>query len=219
MLSFNIIIDDNDQTPYSQQTIREFDFEGNNYFTIAGHPFITIDISTAEDKRAGWNTNRTVNLNQRGLFDFLQALKRMIAGFKEIKSLYYIDKVGRLTLNRQAASKLISDIPTSQKVIRLEPTLVPDEAHDDVFYEGCLFYINKLDFFSYLSFHEMEYLYHILSRIDMTLLELQLLSNVRLYKKSVDEAVQNLQDNTEGKIETPDGNIFVKLEKDTIPDL
>lgn len=218
-LSFNLIIDDNDQTPSNQQTIREFAFEGNSYFNISGHPYITLDITTPEDKRNGWNTNRTANLNQKGLFDFLRALNRLINGFKQVKSLYYIDKVGKLTLNRSDAQKMIEDIRTSQKVIRLEPALVPDETQEDLFYEGCIMYINKIDFYTYISFNEMEYLYFILSRIDMNMMQLQLLSNVRLYKKDVDTVVNNLEKDKEERIDTPDGGIFVSLEKDTIPDI
>ena len=53
----------------------------------------------------------------------------------------------------------------------------------------------------------------------MHMLTLQLLTNVKIYSKRFAEEFKEVKENEEKVVKGPDENIFVSLEKDTIPDI
>lgn len=185
-VKFAIIIQSENDVKQSSYNllVNKFSYMGNDYLRVNPRPFITIDISKGSDKNDGWNANQTVNLNKQKLFEFMKKFRIFILKYKQEKSLYYYNEDGQLVLNNKYAKDIFVDIISSNKHIRICPCVVPGEQEsEEIFYEGCIFYINTFDNFVYLTYDEMEYLLYELSHIDMISLSIDMIKLVKMYQE------------------------------------
>lgn len=185
-VKFAIIIQSENDVKQSHQNllVNKFSYMGNDYLRVNPRPFITLDISKGSDKSDGWNTNQSVNLNKQKLFEFIKKFRIFVLKYKEVKSLYYYDEEGKLMLDNRYAKDIFVDMISSNKHIRICPCVVSgDQESEEIFYEGCIFYINNFDNFAYLTYDEMEYLLYELSHIDMVSLSIDMIKLVKMYQE------------------------------------
>lgn len=169
-LKFGMIAVSDDEIKYpNNKLISRFSINGNEYLRINPRPFIVIDISDAM-KKEGWSTNYSITLNKYYLFRTLQALKSLLTNFKNEGLFYYQD--GVLTVDNVMSEKISVTIHTTGKAMKFVPSVVPDEENPELFYEGCIFFINTMDNYCYLTYTELGYLYYELSKVDLTQLSL-----------------------------------------------
>lgn len=221
-LKFGLILQNDLKNNYNQ-VINRFNYSGNDYVKINPKPFITIDITSKMDKGEEWNNERTVSLNRLSLFALIKALERMILNFTKVKNLYYMDN-DKLILNKIEAANIVETVLCNNKVIRLQPCVVPsDDENDDEVYEGCAFFINRIENFAYLTYTELMFLLHELKKIDMTALSLLLMETVKSYQvqnsdiKHIDNPVSEKSQEEKGMESTVKSlNLAIKKE---IPDI
>lgn len=194
-LKFGLIINSETEKQSYNKLVNKFSYMGNTYLKITPRPFVTLDISSKNDD--GWNSNQMVNLNKLGLFSFTRLISQLIKEFREIKDLFYYEN-NKLILNNEQAKKITKNMISSNKYIRVQPCVVPDDEIEGKRYEGCIFCINTYDNFCYMTFSEMEYLYYELSHINMLELSMNLLNTVK--------SLQN-EESKDLKIETTNSNI------------
>lgn len=219
-LKFGLIIDsETDKKSYSK-LVSKFNYAGNDYLRVNPRPFITIDISSKNDE--AWSTNQMVNLNKISLFSFIRALSSLIKEFKSVTDLFYYQN-DKLTLNNQYLRQTTKDVIASNKHIRMQPCVVPDDEVQNKFYEGCVLCINTYDNFCYLTYSEMEYLLYELTHIDINQLSLQLLNTVTLFKNMESEVLptKTISKSTDDELINNEGSRpYVKIEEpSTIPDI
>jgi hypothetical protein len=96
-----------------------------------------------------------------------------------------------LVVNNEVSNTVTISIPTSgNKTIMMKPCVVPDEeSSTGNVYEGCIFYINNMENFAYLTYTEIEYLFYELSKIDMNALALQLITIVKQFENQKSEKI------------------------------
>lgn len=171
--------------------VSKFNFSGNDYLRINPNPYVILDISSYMDKGEAWSSNRTVTLNRYYLFRFLQGLKKLIGNFQTYKNLFYYQN-NELIVNNAVADSIMISIPTANsKTIMVRPCVVPDEeSNTGRVYEGCVFYINNMENFAYLTYTEMEYLYFELTKIDMSALSLQVITIVKQFENKKTEKLE-----------------------------
>lgn len=175
-VSFNLVIQgDNLVKQYANtqdtRVISNFTVGGSEYLKLAPYPYIKIDISDSLHRQETWNSNLSVNLNNRALFSFLKSLKNMIDRFK-IQNLFYTQS-GKLYVNNKVAGNCQEVIRLPNKAVRLVHTVVPDEENKENEYEGIVLMINSIDYYSYLTYDELCYLYFLLSKIHLDELSIQ----------------------------------------------
>ena len=191
-LKFGLIIKPDEFSSFkTQQVVSKFSYNGNNYIKLNPNPYIILDISSSyTTKGDSWSSNQTVSLNRYYLFRFLQGLKKLIADFQSRKNLFYYSK-NELIVNDMVADEIaISVLTGTGKTVMMKPCVVPDEeSTTGNVYEGCIFYINNMENFAYLTYTEIEYLYYELSKIDMSVLSLQLIGVVEQYEKMKTEKI------------------------------
>ena len=176
-IKFGLIMEGDVRNQF-QQLISRFNYSGNDYFRINPKPFVTIDISSKLDKGEEWTSNRMVTLNRMSLFFLIKSIERLAENFVKVKNLYYMDN-GKLILNRESASNVTETIRCNNKTVRIQPCVVPSDNNDDSdVYEGCAFFINRVENFAYLTYQELTYLLYELKKIDMSSLSLHLISIV-----------------------------------------
>lgn len=175
-VKFSLITKDDDPNSF-QKLLNKFNYKGNEYIKITPHPFITIDITTKEDKKDGWNSNQSFNMNRKELFSFIMKLKNLVRNFISHKSLFYYDQNGLLMVNQQEANNIKETIIAGNKRILMQPCVVDNE-EDKQRYEGMFLFINSIDYYSYLTYFEMQYLIQELDRIDINALTLNLINTV-----------------------------------------
>lgn len=219
-LKFSIIVEDDTPNNFNQ-IVKKFKYLGNDYLKVNPKPFITIDITSKLDKGEEWTSNRTVNINRMGLFLIKTSLERLVRNFIQVKNLYYMDK-GKLILNKEEAQRIMETITCGNKAIRIQPCVVPsdDENSDDV-YEGCAFFINRMENFAYLTYTELCFLLHELKNINMNQLSMELITIVNQYKEEKTEeiAIDN-PISEKAEIENQSSVKVVKvLPKKEIPDI
>ena len=200
-LKFGLIIrPDEDGKFKAPPIVSKFTFGGNDYLRISPNPYVILDISSYVNKGESWSSNQTVTLNRYYLFRFLQGLRKLISSFQTYKNLFYYQN-NELCVNTVVADSVMISIPTaSSKVIVLRPCVVPDEeSTTNRVYEGCVFYINNMENFAYLTYTEMEYLLYELSKIDMGSLSMQLISIVKQFENQKSEKL-TVPASTEGSI-------------------
>lgn len=221
---FSIIY--SDDTPANKfktaPLLSKFKFNGNTYLKIKPHPFVTIDISSYMDKLDGWNTNQSFNLNTKDLFAMIQRLKQLHLSFTEERNLFYYDNENKLKVEPNLADKHKEIYTCSNgKRIWLQPCVVQNE-EDGVDYEGVFLSINSVDYFSYLTYSELEFLIYVLSSINMTELSLQMIMMAKLTEdvkvekiemKSIEEVPQ------EQEIVDVKPSFFGKKQTPTIPEI
>lgn len=200
-LSFNLIIDGDSleeiKQPYARNMeplYKRFHFNGNDYFRVHPRPFITIDISDRKEKRKeGWNPGYSVALNQRALFALKTRLRKIIHVFHTERNLFYYNERGELTVHQKLAHDSRIFVPTNQKVILIQPCVVQDDERPDTVYEGVFFAINRMEYYTYLTFEELEYFYDMVSSINMIELSMHLLELARLHQD--DSTIENEEKN------------------------
>ena len=188
-IKFGLIIQSEEMGKFkAAPLVSKFNFGGNDYIRINPNPFIILDISSYMDKGESWSSNRTVTLNRYYLFRFLQGLRKLINDFQTKKNLFYY-KNNELIVNNIEADSVMISIPTAgSKTIMMRPCVVPDEeSTTNKVYEGCVFYINNMENFAYLTYTEIEYLYYELSKIDMSATALQLITIVKQFENQRSE--------------------------------
>ena len=191
-LKFGLVIRSDESSVYkSQPLVSKFNFGGNDYIKLNPNPFVILDISSSYiNKGESWSSNQTVSLNRYYLFRFLQGLKKLINDFQTYKNLFYY-KNNELIVNNDVADNITISIPTANsKTVMMKPCVVPDEeSSTHSVYEGCIFYINNMENFAYLTYTEIEYLYYELSKIDMTTISMQIISIVEQYEKQKSQKI------------------------------
>ena len=188
-IKFGLIIQSEEISKFKPTPIvSKFNFGGNDYLRINPNPYVILDISSYMDKGESWSSNRTVTLNRYYLFRFLQGLKKLISNFQTYKNLFYYQN-NELIVNNAVADSIMISIPTaSNKTIMIRPCVVPDEeSTTNRVYEGCVFYINNMENFAYLTYTEMEYLFYELSKIDMSTLSMQVITIVKQFENQKTE--------------------------------
>lgn len=176
-VKFSMIMKDDDPNKF-QKMISKFNFNGNNYLKITPFPYLTFDITSKMDKNEEWNSNRSANLNRRELFVLINKLRRLISNFK-IKDLFFYDKNNKLQVNENIAASIKETTLFGNKVVVFQPCVVESEENHQI-YEGCFMFINSMDYFTYITYTELEYLVYELSRIDFSSLTLQVINSYYL---------------------------------------
>ncbi len=196
--------------------VSKFNYVGNDYLRVNPSPYIILDISSYMNKGEGWTSNQSVTLNRYYLFRFLQGLRKLINDFQTRKNLFYYQN-NELVVNNTDADLITLAVPTSgNKTILMKPCVVPDEESSvNKVYEGCIFYINNMENFAYLTYTEMEYLYYELMKVDLSSLSLQLISIVKQFENQKSEKlagpVSSQEDiSSEIEISTPSSVTIVK---------
>lgn len=202
--------------------LSHYHLDGNDYYKINPHPYITIDITDSYDKNEVWSANKTLNLNFQNKMIIENKLNIVIHNF-QIKNLFYYDNYGKLILNDDIVKKLkYSPFVVANKTCVFKYAVIPDEKSKDIEYEGVIFMINTPDNFCYLTFEEVSLLYYMLKSVDMMGLTLQLLNYYNSFKFEFDnEIIDVLPEMIKTEdIEMIDSPIIPqKEEPNTIPDL
>lgn len=220
-IKFSLILDNKDQK-YNQKIISRFVMDGNEYFKFTPFPFLTIDISTREDKNLGWNTNRIVNINRKELFFVCQKLKRFLSSFSSVKNLFYYDEYKNLLVNKQEAMRVREIVVCGQKTLMFQPCVVENE-EDHQLYEGAFMFINTMDFYTYFTYTELEYLLYELQKIDFNSLSMQLISAVFIFSETEKKEIEKKKSppvTEEKEIEINDKKVSIMIEEPhEIPDI
>lgn len=222
-IRFGLIFADDNPKFKNMELISKFNYNGNKYLKIRPHPFITIDISSSSlDRGEAWNTNQSVNLNRKDLFLFIQKLKQIHAEFINEKNLFYYDENGALKVDSVLADKHKEIHKCSNgKALWMQPCVVQNE-EDNLDYEGIFLCINSVDYFSYFTYTELEFLIEVLSEINMTELSMQMIIMAKFTENmKVDtiqmKAIQEVQQ--ENEIVDIKPSFFRQPQKSTIPDI
>lgn len=159
-------------------------FMGVEYFRVAPHPFITIDISGTKDKNEdSRNPNLRVNVNRMYKHILTGKIKKLISCYTESESLFYYDSSDKLKTEKQEALKYLQEIRLSNgSTIRLAPAVVyKDPENPNSACEGAFFMINTPDNYCTLTLDELIGFYDMLVGINMDSMAMELLL---LYEKS-----------------------------------
>ena len=174
-LKFGLILKDDPQNIYKQKkTVDKFTYSGNEYLSVNPSSFLTIDISASDDKNSAWNTNNSVNFTKDKLFILGNSLKRIISKFNEPDLFYIKDK--HLYVNKELSDKYEQVVNTYSKKVMIKHVVVLDDNDPNVQYEGVVFMINSPDYFCCLTYDELTYLYHEITKIDLSLLSMEVIN-------------------------------------------
>lgn len=221
-VKFCIFVNDDTTGNDFNQSVRKFNYGGNDYLTITPFPFITIDITTKDDKKEEWNSNRTFNMNRRDLFNMCCKLRSMLQTMTTVKELFAYDYNGNLYVNENLAMKYKEVFVSSNKTILMQHCVVNEtEQEHENFYEGMFLSINSMDYFSFLTFEEMRFLLHELERIDMSSLSMQLINTYYLMKEMESKQIEKklpVAEKEEEEIIDKKSRIEIE-EPHTIPDI
>jgi len=199
----------------------QYSYNGNDYYIFKPNPFLVIDISKGKERGEGWNQNLAISLNRPKLFEMIKKLKIFLNNYKKYTDLFFYNE-DKLCLNREIANNVILDLYTANKHVRFLPSVVNGEGEGE-YYEGCVFAINSLDNFCYLTYDEMEYLVYELERVNMNTLSFALLSLVKEYNKEImqDKIIRmNIASQKEESVkeeESHESKGVTKIEKGSIP--
>ena len=151
----------------------------------------------------------------------IKKLKLFLNKYKQYTDLFFYSD-DKLCLNREIANKVILDLYTSNKHVRFLPSVVNGEGECE-YYEGCVFAINSLDNFCYLTYDEMEYLLYELERVNLNTLSFALLSLVKGYNKEIMQDkiikmnISSKNDETKNEENTNESKGVTKITKNTLP--
>lgn len=223
-IKFGLIIKSDEETKFkATKLVSKFNYGGNDYLRLNPNPYVILDITSFMDKGEAWSSSRTVTLNRYFLFRFLQGLKRLIHDFQNQKNLFYY-RNNELVVDNEIADSITIAIPTAgSKTIMMKPCVVPDEeSSTGNVYEGCIFYINNMDNFAYLTYTEMEYLFYELSKIDMNTLSLQLITIVKEFENQESEkltAPASAQGEIDSEIEISSPSSVTIVKRNQLPQI
>ena len=140
-------------------------YDGKEYYTLNPHPFITIDLIKNGDE---YDAGKSLTLNRRDLYLFMNELKIYIESFVNNKGLFVYNN-NKLVLVNSEIPKTQRIIKTTNKSILLRPQVIEI---DNNYYEGTIFCLNSMDNYSLLTYDDMRFLYSELMKIDLNLLTL-----------------------------------------------
>lgn len=173
-VKFSLVVKGDKTDQY--QLINKFTMAGNEYVRITPFPFITIDITSKMERNEEWNSNRTFNMNRRDLFNFIQRLSRIYSIFTKEENLFYYNEKNKLTVNKLLSEKYKEILVCGNKTILIQSCVVENEENSNL-YEGVFLCVNSIDYFTYLTYSELEFLIYELRRIDVSSLTLQLINS------------------------------------------
>lgn len=195
------------------------EYKGVDYFKVAPHPFITIDISAGRDKSDDkWNPNTRINLNRMYKLVLCSRLKKLIMAYSENKNLFYCDMDGRLHAKKDETIKYVQEVATQNGIIRLAPVVVykdPENPNSGV--EGAFFMINTPDNYCTLTFDELVLLYDTLFNLNMDQMAMNLLVLEKAFQDENKEVIQQSPE-IEAKENEPQSNNTPAQCPNTIPD-
>ena len=210
-VKFNVVIK-SDPTSFmaknnnNLEIINKFVYNGNNYTNITPHPFLTIDITSWMDKNEGWNSNNSFNLTRRDNFNLIQRLSRIYMKFTKVEELFYYDHNDMLMVNTELANKHKEVVVCGNKTILIQACVVED-SNTKLKYEGVFLSINSIDYFTYLTYSELEFLIYELKNIDFSSLTLQLINTYML-----------TQSNENKQLEVPQKQPIIETKEEEIVD-
>lgn len=159
----------------SRQVVNKFLLNGNEYVNVSPSSFVVIDISTKQDKGDNYSSNTSFSLDRRKLFSFILRLEKLYRSFTNEKDLFFIDRSNQLAVNHDAASKHKEILQVcGQKTIQMEPCVCRDPESNA--YEGIYLAVNSLNYYSNLTYDQMQYLIFELKKIDFSSLEINLIN-------------------------------------------
>ena len=205
---------------YFSKTISKFNFAGNDYLRFNPYPFLSVDITSNMDRTEEWSSNNGFNMNRRELFLFINKLNKVYSQFTKEADLFYYDENSELKVNKILADRCKEFAICGNKTILLQPCVVEDLDHNNS-YEGIFLSINSMDYFTYLTYGDIEYFLYELRHVDMTALSIALLNSVILYENKETEQTKKAQPVLENKeIEIVDKKKQIGIPKpDTIPEI
>lgn len=220
-VKFSLITKDDNPNGFNRKLIDKFNFKGNEYVKINPFPFITIDITNKMDKNEEWSSNQAFNMNRRELFMFLSKVKKLLKNFIQEKELFYYNQNQELIVNSEISQKIKEVCVCGNKTILLQPCVVFND-EDKQQYEGIFLSINSIDYFSYLTYMELHFLYEELIKLDMSSLTMQVI-NTTLLTEQVEARKSEIKIPviTEKEEESiVDKKVIATIpEPDTIPDI
>ena len=187
---FTMVIKNDDLVSQKYQfknkgVINKYAYDGNVSLKINPFPFIIIDISTKQDKKEGWNANWSFALNRRELFIMIVKLTNLYKKFKTIENLFYINSYAETESNKEISEYNKEKFIASNKRISVQACVVDDvtSGSSTAKYEGIVMYINNYDFYTYLTYAELEYLLYELRKIDINHLMMDAINTTLLSEK------------------------------------
>jgi hypothetical protein len=173
--------DDNEKDKFGK-LVNKFAIAGNEYLNIMPFPFILFDISSKKERNEnGYSAYDSISLNKKNLFFVIKKIEKLLKDFTT-PDLFYYDEKGELKVNPELVEKFRVIHKTNSKTMVIQPAVVYDEK-DDVSYEGCILAINSFDHSTEITYAELQFLHHELTKIDMTDLSMQILSLSSLIEK------------------------------------
>lgn len=168
----------------ADEIVRKFSYRGNQYIRINPRPFLTLDITNRKERKSkdAYDANYQMSMNQKGLFLLKKNLSALIQEFQSEKKLFYLYENGELVIDRVLAQNHEKVIPMGNgKAIILHPCVVQDEEQRNQFYEGCFMIFNQPQYFTYLTYEEMEFFLDTLKEINLIDLAFHLMETESFY--------------------------------------
>lgn len=168
----------------TDEVVRKFSYHGNQYIRMNPRPFLTLDISNRKERRKSdvYDANYQMSMNQKGLFLLKKNLRALLLEFQSEKKLFYQYENGELVVDRVLAQNHEKIIPIgNDKIIILHPCVVQDEENRMQFYEGCYMAFNRPEYFTYLTYEEMEFFLDTLHHINLIDLAFHLMETESFY--------------------------------------
>ena len=218
-LKFGLILSDNNKN-FNLKLLDKFNIDGADYLKISPHPFLTIDISTKDDRKGNWSSAKSISLNRLNIFILKKRLKEALKNLlTEDLFEYYNDK---LVLNKAIARELTIKFRVNNKYMLIQPIVVPDEENPAIEYEGLCIMINNVENYNLLTIEEAEFLIDILEHIDLMSLSLQVI-NTAMMMKNKESIKLNIKSNRliteEISKEQVTANFTNKKEENVIPEI
>lgn len=146
-------------------------------------------------------------------------LSSFIKVFEDEKDLFYFED-DELKVNKQLADDKKLTIVCCQKTIQMIPCVVDNE-EDHLQYEGAVMVINSMDYFTYITYTELQYLLFELRDVDFNVLTTEAFIYMGLVK---DEKPVPINFNRPPIIEQQQNGIIdtkplMKKEDSTIPEI
>lgn len=203
----------------SNQVISNSLFYNNRYLSMRPHPFLTFDITNRIERNEEWSSNRTFNMNRRERFTMCKKLSSFIEVFEDEKDLFYFED-DELKVNKQLADDKKLTIVCCQKTIQMIPCVVDNE-EDHLQYEGAVMVINSIDYFTYITYTELQYLLFELRNVDFNVLTTEAFIYMELVK---DEKPVQINFNKSPIVEQQQNDIIdtkqlIQKEDNAIPEI
>lgn len=218
-LKFGLILSDGDKK-FNNKVLDKFTIDGADYLKVSPHPFLTIDISTREDKGGNWSSNRSVTLTTLGIFILKKKLKKALESLATEDLFMYYDN--KLMLNKDLAVESTVKTKLGNKYVMIQPIVVPDEENPAIEYEGLCFMINSVDNFNLMTIDEAEFLLDRLENVDLMNLALTVINTAMLMKAKTSvklDVKSNKLITEEASKENVEVNFTNKKEESTIPNI